>query len=429
MKKLTLLVCCFAISLSYTYAQSSVDKEYHFLREYKAPDFKQKRFDIGLNLYGSGVTGGIKLHSFNERSNFNYSQYANSARYQGSLNVGLLTDIALYKNEDFKDFSMEYDIVLNTQNRFFFNKEWFIGFHSNGAIGYESETDSNPSGKNTELSVSIVPALSIGNGRLEPVTYARSAMDIEKSLTKGGRLRTDYTKGQLKMIADELARINNVRFYDFRLRRIEQFEALDNLMKEVGGVSDFDMVYFSHLSDAYLYAQSFTRYSGFRTELGIVNKTDIRLWNPNDVLYQRYNISGFANVIYDLPKTYAIQHTFSAGAMGGPELIENNGIAVSTTPMWLTGEYRLGLFPTTRTNLNFGVKAGMYYEEEVGTAVGFYSNGSIYLSPQFRLSFNAGVKWGENYVEHSTGGIIPSVYNSYDGLTFRGGITLNYAIF
>ena len=41
-------------------------------------------------------------------------------------------------------------------------------------------------------------------------------MDIEKSLTKGGRLRTDYTKGQLKMIADEIARINNVRFYDFR---------------------------------------------------------------------------------------------------------------------------------------------------------------------------------------------------------------------
>ncbi len=429
MKKITLLACCFAMSLSTTYAQSNTEKQYHFLRDYKAPDFKQKRFDIGFNLFGSGVTGDIKLHSFNERSNFNYSQYANSAKYQGSLNVGLLTDISLYKNEDFKDFRMDYETVLNTQNRFFFNKEWFIGFHNRLGIGYESENDSNPGGKTTELSVSTVPALSIGNGRLEPVIYARSAMDIEKSLTKGGRLSSGYSEGQLKMIADELARINNVRFYDFRLRRIEQFEALDKLMKEVGGVSDFDMVYFSHLSDAYLYAQSFTRYSGFRTEIGIVNKTDIHLWNPNDVLYQRYNISGFANVIYDLPKTYAVQHTFSAGAMGGPELIENNGIAVSTTPMWLTGEYRLGLFPTTRTNLNFGVKTGMYYEEEVGAALGFYSNGNIYLSPQFRLSFNAGVKWGENYVEHEVGGIIPSVYNSYDGLTFRGGISLNYAIF
>jgi hypothetical protein len=39
-------------------------------------------------------------------------------------------------------------------------------------------------------------------------------MDIERSLKKGGRLQGDYSSEQLKRLADEIAVINNVRFFD-----------------------------------------------------------------------------------------------------------------------------------------------------------------------------------------------------------------------
>jgi hypothetical protein len=64
-------------------------------------------------------------------------------------------------------------------------------------------------------------------------------------LTKGNRLNKPCSLDQLNIIADQLAVMNNVRFYDFRLRRIEQFEAIDKTLHEIGGVSEFDMTYFN----------------------------------------------------------------------------------------------------------------------------------------------------------------------------------------
>lgn len=428
MKKLTLLMaCCIAISLNSTYAQSQNEKKYRYLRDYKAPDFKQRRFDLGFSLYGNSTYGTDKPKRFSENSDFRYSQYSNSAKYQGDLRLGLSTYVNSFKIDDYRDLNMHFEINVNTENRFFFNKEWFVGVHSRNIFGYFGYKSTND--YVSQLSLMTLPAISIGNGRMEPVSYARNAMDIEKSLSKGNRLGVVYTTSQLNTIADELARINNVRFYDFRLRRIEQFEQLDRIMKEVGGVSEFDMAYFSYLADAYLYAQNFSRFSGFRSELGISNRTRLDLTIESGALIQTYNLMAFANVIYDLPKSYGVQHTFSAGAASGPQLLENNGIATSIFPTWVSGDYRLGLFPTTRTNINFGVRAGMYYEEEVGLGAGLYTNGSVYLSPQFRLSFNGSVNLGSNYINDPLGGLIPLVFAPSNLLNISGGITLNYAIF
>lgn len=426
------MACCLAITLNSTYAQSNNNKNSNFLRDYKAPDFKQKRFDIGLRLNGGGGSfASSTVGRFQENSDFRFLQFSNSANYQGNLSASLFTDIRFSKasanDVEFKSFSMNYSAGLNTNNRFFFKNEWFIGLHNRGVVSYGSATESDVS--NSSLNLSMIPAMSIGNGRMEPVSYARTAMDIEKSLAKGNRLGVEYDEGQLKTIADELAQINNVRFYDFRLRRIEQFEALDRLMREVGGVSDFDMAYFSYLSDAYLYAQSFTRFSGFRSEIGIANRTQLIFQNPGDELYQTYNLMAYANVIYDLPKSYAVQHTFEAGVISGMQFDEDNGIATSTFPTWVTGDYRLGLFPTTRTNLNLGVRGGVVYDQKIEATSSLYANGSIYLSPQFRLSFNASARLGGQYDSHAFGYLIPSPVNSFKGFSFSGGLSLNYAIF
>lgn len=423
------MACCIAMTLNSAYSQLSNEKKYDFLKNYKAPDFKQKRFDLTFNLGGgnhslsSDAVGRIAETSF-----FSYSQYANSQEYQGNFRAILNSRVYWDKSDDEELLTTTNSLGFTTINRFYFKPNWFVGVYGGVQAGHLHRSETGV-GKTNALGFIVSPSLAIGNGRLEPIQYARNAMDIEKQLNRGNRLVQPYTMGELNKIAKQLAVINNVRFYDFRLRRIEQFEAIDATLREIGGINEFDIAYFAHLADAYLYAQNFQRFSGFRNEIGMAS-----LLNNSQLLGEtkevNNNLSGnvYYNLSYNLPQSYAIQHTLFTSLIAGFSVIDATGIEpIVEENAWLSLGYEFGLYPTTRTNLNLGVKAGVNpVESNFGIAL--YANGSIYLSPQFRLAFEANFSPESDYSEPYNIHIPSLNMRAYD-YVIGGNISLRYAIF
>ena len=407
MRKLTLLV---VLCVSFVYGQNAVAQNKDFLRNYEAPDFKQRRLDVRFN--SSGVSGGQFGSNggvINGEAGLGYRQFANSQKYQGNLDAGFITSLHWDKNSLYESLDVGLVLRVSSENRFYFKPNWFVGVHGTAILDYSFYSQTGIIGVHSGGDA-VAPIVSVGRGRLEPVHYARNAMDIERQLKRGGRLTKDYSTEELTTIADKIAEINNVRFYDFRFRRIEQFEELDKTMNEIGGVSEYDMTYFAHLADAYLFANRFRRFSGFRQEIGVL---------PT---------AGFYKMNYHLPQNYMIQHHVNASLMGGiaSELI--NISDVDPKGVWAIGGYELGLFPNTRTNINFGTQVG-YSSANESYGGQIYSNGAVWLSPEFRLFFNASLSVGDGNV---TTDLDPFLYQkevSSDGYRINGSIGITYAIF
>jgi len=389
-----------------TIAQTSGDKNQNFLRNYKAPDFKQRQLNLSFSANGNSSSNTVAGNRLGENTDLFYFQYSNSQKYQGNFSVNFQSSLNWEKSDVFERTSAVTGIYLNTQNRFYFKPKWFVGVH--GFVNINHVYNNQTAMTTTSIfDGDLIPLVSIGNGRLEPIQYARNAMDIEKLLSKGNRLSKSYSMGELQLIADKLAEINNVRYFDYRLRRVEQFEALDKTLQEVGGISEFDITYFAHLADAYLYANNFIRYSGFRQELGILP------------------VGGFYQMNYDIPVSYAIQHNFKANVVAAEyyynDFLSDFGVAV-------TGGYEFGFYPTTRTNFNAGIEVGTAYENlDLGAKL--YTNSYIYMSPRFRISFEASLSVGTGKVATDMNYFFAPETIATNGHLFNGKVGLSYAIF
>lgn len=421
----------FIFAFGSAYGQMSQNKKINYLRNYTAPDFKQRRFDIWVNASSAGQPKYENNRNyFTEAAQMGYSQYSNSSRYQGSLNTLLNSNFGISESDSNKVLSLNNYARFVSQNRFYLTGKWFLGVRAGSAIGH-SYANSNNDVTYSALNIKVTPAVSMGFGRLEPIQYARNAMDIEKSLQKGGRLTGAYTFDELNSIADCIAEINNVRFYDFRLRRIEQFEALDQRLKDVGHISEFDMTYFAYLSDAYLYAQNFARFSGVVHELGVVQDVYLIETSTNDFSSQFYSTALFYDMSYHLPMSYAVQHNFQFTAAGGPSIFKYSYAAdIASVDAWMISGYELGLYPTTRTNFNFGARAGFNLQENSFEYKSqLYGNASVYLSPQFRL-FGELIYSPQDYLgRHPFQNVLPIMRDISPEFKLTGRLTLSYAIF
>ncbi|NOQ74036.1 MAG: hypothetical protein GQ574_18665 [Crocinitomix sp.] len=431
MKKLSLiLACCIVTMFNTAYSQLSKEKKYEFLRAYKAPDFKQKRFDIALDLGGgSNALSTSTTGRFSEYTDFGYSQYSNSQKYQGLFRTYLNSRINWNKSDIDELFAASTGVGVSTINRFYFKPNWFVGVYGFASLRNWHRNETGFTNSNS-LGFTVSPTIAIGKGRLEPIQYARNAMDIERQLNRGGRLSKPYSISELNRIADQLAIINNVRFYDFRLRRIEQFEAIDATLRDIGGVSEFDVAYFANLADAYLYAQNFQRFSGFRNEIGITSQARIHnaLFVDEPSNSESYASNLYYNLSYNFAQSYAIQHTLFTNVLAGYYRIKSPGNGPNEGANGLlSAGYELGIYPTTRTNLNLGVKAGVDVVN-VDYLTSVYANGSIYLSPQFRLAFEVNYSPDTHYFE-SVYVPFPSVDSREFDFVMGGSVSLRYAIF
>ena len=157
----------------------------NFLKDYKAPDFKYKRLTFRLSSWGEGV--------FNQNNEVNlnflthYKVAENSTKKQGTHSFGLNVYLDYSENKTLGIYESQH--ITHLSNRFdkkyFIKNNWFYGISdfSRLRISNMYRNDSLTSTHNNST-LTLNPSFSIGKGRLEPVKYARKALDIEKNVIK-----------------------------------------------------------------------------------------------------------------------------------------------------------------------------------------------------------------------------------------------------
>ena len=441
MKKLCLVAAVLSAVLWSANVQSQCDYDYqkrpNFLKEYEAPTFSLSRLDVRL-----GADGNSEFSQFGQNGSYgsdvrvDYGFYQNSPFYQGSV-FSSVNNRFQYAYNDASETQALFninDVRVNSNNYFFLNnRKSFFGIHGNVANGFSFANVNDESARNNLLDGNL--ALGYGFGRIEPIQYARNAMDIERQLQCNDRLNASFTDDELKALSDQIAQTNNVRFYDFRLRRIQQYRELDAVLKRIGKTTDEDIVYFAALADAYLYARYFPRSSGMRNEWGVsgglTSRTNDFDTNTN---YHEMRYLGYYKFDWFIPQNYVVQHNINAIIAGGLHEYELESYAASSDFLTqLIAGYELALYPTTRTNFNFGVRGFVGLEnEEMSYAGQLYSDGAIYLSPKFRVNYSAGINYSTGMprsarIEHLYQN--PFFEMGIEGIRFQFRAGLTYAIF
>ncbi|MBN4073058.1 hypothetical protein JYT74_03345 [Crocinitomix catalasitica] len=415
------------ITVQTTYGQKTNES---FLKNYEAPDFRIR----GLNFRFLGNSEGISTfptnsHILRTDLGLGYFQLSNSKKYQGSIYTTFYSSLGLTRRNNEFGYNFQGYLSNSAQNRFYVKDKIFIGLHDASTLNKINEENWNASPLDTKrIYFSSKPAVSFGMGRLEPIHYARLALDIEKSLVKSDRLRSDLSPENRNELSNKIAEIRNKRFYDVRLGKIYQLTALDSVLQEMGLVTNVDMIYFAHLADNFLYAYQVGRMSGFRNEIGIAQGLQVSD-ATGDLKAQSTATYGYYSMNYALPISYSIQTDLNVSLIGGYQGADSGQEAAF--PLWLDANYSFGLYPTTRTYLALKYSAGVTTSRgEWGYSTGLSLSAYYYLSPRVRISMEAGTYYGDDYNGHRFRHVAATNrYHNTRSLSYDLIFGFNYAIF
>ena len=413
----------FTLSL---FAQDSTDafdiKDFP-LKDYEAPDLRYKRLDLGTNLNGrGGVQGYDKSQSHEANLTLTFSNYVNNKGFQGRnyAYYRFIGEIARNKDTISAIRNNFQNHILNywAENRWYVSEEHFFAIHPTvnywyGRQNYKSEYDTLSNNRESnEHDVSLSVVLSVGKGRIQPISPAREALNILISLEKYNRLAIKPDSGMIDSLAKISNKIRLKRFYDTRFRRIYQLEELDKGMQELGLVDNPDMVYAANLSDIWTFGYNESRGSGTRFELGLVPFAKYRYDkyhsenDKNDRSQEKGSYGGYAFVswVKQAPVSFSIQSDFSvllSVGLGDNEDSRYNVDYLDTSKfvqesLYLI--YSIGYYPNTRTYIGTSPYAAISAsdfaktegnEKQIGMNSGVRINGYYYFSPRLRMSINA----------------------------------------
>lgn len=431
-----LLLRCLFLFLFYFAARSIdaqiPDSDKNFLRDYCAPDFRYREMNLTGRSSLEGTRSDADIDLFELSPSLQYNQFTNlTNRQQGiSFNGSLAT--SFWRQDDTSSWGSSVNASNSMKNWFYFNNEWFVGFHDQSSFSflYSYENGAN-SANQSALFFRVQPAVSIGYGRVEWVHFARSAMDIEYALKTSGRLGASYDENDRKALADGVAANWTRRFFDDRFGRIEQLESLDSLLNQEGLITQADIRYFSQLQDAFLYSRVSSRQSGVRHEFGLSPRLISLTSSTSGVTNNIGSMTSFGYYTFALflPQSYALQHNLSATTTFG---FEDDLTADAASVMgWFDVNYSFGVYPTTRTYFGVFSNMGVFLESNNSGLTGKLGlNAYYWLSPRLRLSGNGSFGFEENYSSHLNTHL--GAYNFVQGdgiLNYEFDFRLAYALF
>lgn len=260
-------------------AISNAQLENYKLSDYKLPEFTRQSLELEFIIsddYSNERTDfdSTLTHKFNFDPSFEYKRFTNSERNQkeielsGNLGGHVNDDETSERTDDGRSVGMsalvDYRNRRYSQQKFFWEPDLiFRGRCSRGKEkdGY-SKSDVQEY-KSVSVGITIKPGISIGKGRLEEVQYARQAIYMLEGLTKQGIIKQSVTTNTIISLADQLARLENKRFFDYRLHRINAFKQIDSLLFSHSLLDSTNAIeYFTTLLDFWDYGSPYIRKSG-----------------------------------------------------------------------------------------------------------------------------------------------------------------------
>jgi hypothetical protein len=258
------------------------------LSKYKVADYQRKQLDFNFSISGYhrnyeneyGLSQTDKQSSFSSNMQMNYLAVTNSRKLQrNTLFNAALFPIDYNEYSQNGDFSKTKNSAVNlnysTSTRFYkpnlFFYELGLNSHLNAGYSYYTADFQNVATTNTtkaiEMSVGI--PLKIGKGRIENVEDARMAIYILEDMQKNGSLASIPAEDDIIRFSEKITKLKNKRFFDYRLRRIYEIQAIDSFLRERNLIKGNDAVYFTSLLDNWQYSNNPIRQSGKRFSVGI----------------------------------------------------------------------------------------------------------------------------------------------------------------
>jgi len=303
------------------------------LSQYKLPDIKLNKLDFNFNLNHVKDNNITRQSFLDERKsianyfsgalNLTYFHYQNSEKYQGDLSAGISSQPSLNTNRqnelESTDNSLSTGLSFNSTNRFFNPKYFFIEVDPLLMANFQIRKDHNETSststtdeRNHNYSTTLSVPLSIGHGRIEPVEDARLAIYILEELNKAGRISNLPPDNVVIEMAKEISKIKNKRFFDSRLRKIEELQSIDSFLVANNIISAHDISYFAVLNDQWDYASGPVRETGFAISAGFDNNISLSKTNNeittignatvvNEYASDIYDLGGFLSIRYAKP--------------------------------------------------------------------------------------------------------------------------------
>ncbi len=265
------------------------------LSKYKLPDIKTSRLDFNINLGNSSSNifdkYSVQTYQYENKNDYqyfngivylNYYYFRNKENYQGNFSVDMFYQPDLRTNKMdsnvVKNNSVAANILISCQNRFFNKNRYFfeidplLAIESNSTRQYQRfaiYTGASQDDYSNIYSKTISAPFAVGHGRIEPVEDARLAIYILEELNKAGRISVLPSDSIVLEMAKEISRIKRERFFDSRIRKIKELQAIDSFLVNNNIISSHDISYFAVLNDQWDYASGPAREAGFAVSAGI----------------------------------------------------------------------------------------------------------------------------------------------------------------
>ncbi|MEG2066905.1 MAG: hypothetical protein RRZ65_04585 [Tannerellaceae bacterium] len=412
------MLIAFALLLSYCGVGTAQEYKDFDLSTYKLPDIVRHELDFSLKSNGEfndESSSGNDKFSINGDFQSAFKRYKNTrsflGRQQADLQIG-----GHYNNDkqtDIKNSSYSVTASYSNSSRFYTSNRLF--FETGGSAEFAFGENKSVDKTDRTAVVASIP-LRVGKGRIEQVEDARQAIYILENLAKRGVLNRRLSNDEVYTFSQVISTVKNKRFFDSRLRMIDEITTVDSFLVKNNLLATAGAPYFTTLYDYWMYGALFKRGSGTEISGGLTPGVHYERQKAKDAISKRTMPTLLADVLltYEKPVNLYWQHSAFVQLYGQyGRLIDkdkDNDMRMDDYSTGLSGKYAWGFYPTSRTNLNFGIMESFgwdklvlrnsslnnisYLNNNTSAFVEFY----YYFSPQLRLSMNASLDFHYNRI-------------------------------
>lgn len=450
MKQTIVTLCILGATLS----GFTQDKNFD-LTKYKFPDYKRHELEFNFNSNGNGTSRKVEYpdylnngthtnyvsSSYNSLTNsmLSYTYYFLSRKridylnssFSGNYNYSSSTE----SNNKLKDNHLSFDYALNgsrtlylTEDKFFVEGLANLRFNQNYS---RSKVNDQLQPKNRYTDMDFLVGAGIGTGRMEIVSDLWQSHFILEKLRKEKLLSKELTNENVYEFAYLSSSLKNKRFFDSRLRKIDELQSLDSLLHKQGLVNESDIGYFTLLNDYWSYGNFPQRQSGRVLKFWISPEYAKAYNNDAPKSYNPHKTSLISNVSFDCRKQLNLYWERRVSiSLSYEAVLDKSGIYYTSYQKYNLSpnlNFGFGFYPDSRTSISayagysghnqFISNTTAELPKEWINSLFINFEGYYYISPQLRLN-------GSFRLSYTDKG-----YQSSDNLYSQYNLGLSYAIF
>ncbi len=454
MRTILLLICILGVNA----VSMSQDKSFD-LSQYKFPDYKRHQLDFSFNSNGNstsysdiysyntdGTARKFDYKSSNNTSGLNLdysyikstrkrietlnSSFAGSYQFFKSVNPGVTTT----RTEPYLQFDINGgEAYYLTENKWFLEVD--PQFHSlfSSSIHRSTGTDKT---KNSSNYLSGSLGVGGGYGRIENVTEFWQAYYILEGLKKQGLLARESSTHDVYKLATLASLLKSKRFFDARIKKMDEMKSLDSLMHESGMIENTDISYFNILNDYWSFANISTRMTGRRLKFLVTPYISHNFYKQdNGQKYTSNSTSLRSEIDFQCNKQMNLfwERNFYLN-LANVTSVHQDGSPTYKSPnnaLQIYSAFNLNYYPNFRTQIKTSLVYNVFQspdklnQDNTAYLNSWFNNLSLsehayyYISPQLRAEANIGISYVDQFAGSTQKDRVHLSYN----------LGFNYAIF